>query len=109
MLRAPCMGRCDTAPVLELGHAHIDHATVEKVEAAIAAGHTHALSPTTKALTPMSRRVVMPTEGAARGRQLGRRAGQDLASVCADLAARAFRRARNGALCAPMQARAIWL
>ncbi len=42
VLRAPCMGRCDTAPVLELGHHHIDHATPEKVDAAIAAGHTHA-------------------------------------------------------------------
>lgn len=31
VLRAPCMGRCDTAPVLELGHAHIDHATPEKL------------------------------------------------------------------------------
>jgi len=41
VLRAPCMGRCDTAPVLEIGHNHIDHATVEKVEAAIAADDTH--------------------------------------------------------------------
>jgi formate dehydrogenase len=40
VLRAPCMGRCDTAPALELGHRHIDHATPEKVQAAIAAGHT---------------------------------------------------------------------
>ena len=45
VLRAPCMGRCDTAPVLELGHNHIDHATVEKVAAAIAAGDTHAHLP----------------------------------------------------------------
>ncbi len=45
VLRAPCMGRCDTAPVLELGHAHIDHATPEKVKAAIAAGETHAHIP----------------------------------------------------------------
>jgi formate dehydrogenase len=45
VLRAPCMGRCDTAPVLELGHNHIDHATVEKVQAAIAAGETHAHLP----------------------------------------------------------------
>jgi formate dehydrogenase len=37
VLRAPCMGRCDTAPVLEIGHNHIDHATVEKTQAAIAA------------------------------------------------------------------------
>ncbi|MCL5777995.1 NAD(P)H-dependent oxidoreductase subunit E [Limibaculum sp. FT325] len=45
VLRAPCMGRCDTAPVLEIGHNHIDHATVEKVEKAIAAGDTHAHLP----------------------------------------------------------------
>lgn len=45
VLRAPCMGRCDTAPVLELGHHHIDHATVEKVEAAVLAGDTHAHVP----------------------------------------------------------------
>ncbi|KAF0676129.1 NAD(P)H-dependent oxidoreductase subunit E [Profundibacterium mesophilum] len=45
VLRAPCMGRCDTAPVLEIGHNHIDHATVQKVEAAIAAGDTHAHLP----------------------------------------------------------------
>ncbi len=41
VLRAPCMGRCDTAPVLEIGHNHIDHATKEKVEEAIASGNTH--------------------------------------------------------------------
>nr|WP_325250665.1 NAD(P)H-dependent oxidoreductase subunit E [Amylibacter sp.] len=45
VLRAPCMGRCDTAPVLELGHHHIDHATVEKVEAAVLARETHAHVP----------------------------------------------------------------
>ncbi len=45
VLRAPCMGRCDTAPVLELGHAHIDHATPEKVRAAIAADEVHAKIP----------------------------------------------------------------
>lgn len=45
VLRAPCMGRCDTAPVLELGHHHIDHATVEKVQAAITAGQVQAHVP----------------------------------------------------------------
>jgi len=41
VLRAPCMGRCDTAPVLEIGHNHIDHATLDKVKAAISADDTH--------------------------------------------------------------------
>ena len=45
VLRAPCMGRCDTAPVLEIGHNHIDHATPEKVQAAIAGDDTHAHVP----------------------------------------------------------------
>jgi formate dehydrogenase len=45
VLRAPCMGRCDTAPVLELGHNHIDHATPEKVKTAMEAGDTHAHIP----------------------------------------------------------------
>ncbi len=45
VLRAPCMGRCDTAPVLEIGHNHIDHATPDKVAAAIAANDTHAHLP----------------------------------------------------------------
>ena len=50
VLRAPCMGRCDTAPVLEIGHNHIDHATPEKVKAAIAADDTHAHVPDYEAL-----------------------------------------------------------
>ncbi|MEM6679241.1 MAG: NAD(P)H-dependent oxidoreductase subunit E [Pseudomonadota bacterium] len=41
ILRAPCMGRCDTAPVVEVGHNHIDHATPETVLAAAEAGDTH--------------------------------------------------------------------
>ncbi len=45
VLRAPCMGRCDTAPVIELGHKHIDHATPASVLAAVATGDTHAVIP----------------------------------------------------------------
>ena len=41
VLRAPCMGRCDTAPVLEIGHNHIDHATVDLVNKAIDSDDTH--------------------------------------------------------------------
>jgi len=74
VLRAPCMGRCDTAPVLEIGHNHIDHATPDKVQAAIAAQDTHAHVPDYEVY------AAYVSDG----------------------------RARNGALCAPTQARAIW-
>lgn len=50
VVRAPCMGRCDTAPVIELGHKHVDHATPESVLAAVAAGDTHAVIPDYEAL-----------------------------------------------------------
>tara|TARA_R110002110_G_scaffold284987_1_gene499225 strand:+ start:28881 stop:30569 length:1689 start_codon:yes stop_codon:yes gene_type:complete len=40
VVRAPCMGRCDHAPVAEIGHRHVDHATQETVTAAISAGET---------------------------------------------------------------------
>ncbi|MFQ5534876.1 MAG: NAD(P)H-dependent oxidoreductase subunit E [Sphingomonadales bacterium] len=36
IVRAPCMGRCDTAPVAEVGHNHIDHASPETVRDAVA-------------------------------------------------------------------------
>jgi len=35
---APCVGRCDTAPVVEVGHLFVDHATPERVEAVIKSG-----------------------------------------------------------------------
>ncbi len=45
VLRAPCMGRCDTAPVVEIGHRHVDHATPETIAETIAAGDFHAVIP----------------------------------------------------------------
>lgn len=42
VVRAPCMGRCQSAPVAEVGHKHIDHATAETILDAAASGHTHA-------------------------------------------------------------------
>jgi NADH:ubiquinone oxidoreductase subunit F (NADH-binding)/NADH:ubiquinone oxidoreductase subunit E len=38
VLRAPCMGRCDTAPVCEVGHRFVDHATPASVEAVMESG-----------------------------------------------------------------------
>jgi formate dehydrogenase len=45
VVRAPCMGRCDSAPTVELGHNHVDHATAEKVIAAVHAGEIHPVIP----------------------------------------------------------------
>lgn len=41
VLTAPCMGRCDTAPVAEVGHYHVDNADGEKIINAIEAKHFH--------------------------------------------------------------------
>jgi formate dehydrogenase len=40
VVRAPCMGRCDKAPVCEIGHRHLESATVSGVQAALAR-HEH--------------------------------------------------------------------
>src|ERR1700743_3301431 len=45
VVRAPCVGRCDTAPAAEVGHNFVDHATVADVLAAAKAGDTHAHVP----------------------------------------------------------------
>ena len=45
VLRAPCMGRCDTAPVAEVGHRHVDRADVETVLAVAASGKHDATLP----------------------------------------------------------------
>ncbi|MGO3769331.1 MAG: NADH-quinone oxidoreductase subunit NuoE family protein, partial [Vreelandella alkaliphila] len=41
VLRAPCMGRCDTAPVVEVGHHHLGRADAAQVQAAIDGDDTH--------------------------------------------------------------------
>jgi NADH:ubiquinone oxidoreductase subunit F (NADH-binding)/NADH:ubiquinone oxidoreductase subunit E len=41
VLRAPCVGRCDTGPVAEVGHHFIDRATSASVLAAARNGETH--------------------------------------------------------------------
>src|SRR5215470_9283574 len=40
VLRAPCMGRCDAAPVAAVGHHHVDRATRDIVAAAVKAKQT---------------------------------------------------------------------
>lgn len=56
VLRAPCMGRCDTAPVVEIGHRHVDHATPEKVAETVASGDLHPEIPPYETLDDYRRR-----------------------------------------------------
>ncbi|MPZ10955.1 MAG: NADH-quinone oxidoreductase subunit F [Kiloniellaceae bacterium] len=49
VLPAPCMGRCASAPVAEVGHRHVDNATLESLTAA-AGGDHHAVIPAYKDL-----------------------------------------------------------
>jgi len=43
VLRAPCMGACDRAPVIAVGHVQVPHASPDDVAAAVAEGrHAHA-------------------------------------------------------------------
>ncbi|MBK8008373.1 MAG: NAD(P)H-dependent oxidoreductase subunit E [Rhizobiales bacterium] len=47
VVRAPCMGACDKAPVAAVGHAQVFHATNENVSAAVKAHeHPHAFKTT---------------------------------------------------------------
>ena len=45
VLAAPCMGRCDTAPVAEVGHRHVTKATVENISTAIDGGDHSPIAP----------------------------------------------------------------
>ena len=45
VVRAPCVGRCDTAPAVEVGHHFVDHANAASVLAAAKRGDTHAHLP----------------------------------------------------------------
>ncbi len=45
VVRAPCVGRCDTAPTAEVGHHFVDRASADSVLAAAKAADTHAHLP----------------------------------------------------------------
>jgi formate dehydrogenase len=45
VVRAPCVGRCDTAPAAEVGHHFVDHASAQSVLAAVKGDDTHAHLP----------------------------------------------------------------
>src|SRR3990172_7236142 len=41
VVRAPCIGSCDTAPAAEVGHHHVDHASAAKLKDLALGGHVH--------------------------------------------------------------------
>jgi formate dehydrogenase len=45
VLRAPCIGSCDTAPAAEVGHHHVDHATSPKLLEAAGMREVHPAIP----------------------------------------------------------------
>src|SRR5215470_14212053 len=45
VLRAPCIGSCHTAPAAEVGHRHVDHASVAKIAELAQRGEVHAQIP----------------------------------------------------------------
>ncbi len=45
VVRAPCMGRCASAPVAEVGHYHMDEATAASIAEAVSAGVSEAVVP----------------------------------------------------------------
>ena len=45
VVRAPCVGRCDAAPAVEVGHHFVDRATVASVQDAIVRGRTESEIP----------------------------------------------------------------
>ncbi|MEX1147797.1 MAG: NAD(P)H-dependent oxidoreductase subunit E [Sphingomonadales bacterium] len=45
VVRAPCMGRCDTAPVAEVGHYHVEDASASTIAETVNAGITEAVVP----------------------------------------------------------------
>ncbi len=45
VVRAPCMGRCDLAPVAEVGHRHVDSASADSIAEVARGGDLHPVIP----------------------------------------------------------------
>jgi formate dehydrogenase len=45
VVRAPCIGSCDTAPAAEVGHHHVDHASAAKLKDLARDSHVHPKMP----------------------------------------------------------------
>ena len=111
VLRAPCMGRCDTAPVLEIGHNHIDHATVDLVNKAIDSDDTHTRIPDYENYTAYAKAGGYEELAALRG---GKKTPDQVQDAVAEsglrgLGVRDFHPVKSGLLFAPKRGLDIWL
>src|SRR6516165_4722929 len=81
VIRAPCMGACDRAPVCAVGHSQVMHANIETVTAAVSRGaHAHAYA------TPMPFDAYVRSGGYAllRACQSGARTRDDIIKAVSD-------------------------
>ena len=102
VVRAPCVGRCDTAPSAEVGHHFVDHASVASVLAAAKGGDTHAHLPDYidyDAYVAGGGYAAAQAAALRRARQGGAAEGARRCVACAALAARAFPPDESGAPC----------
>lgn len=65
VVRAPCVGRCDTAPIAEVGHYYIDHADAAAVTRAVAEHRHDPVVPVVHRSKRLSHRRRPCTAGAA--------------------------------------------
>ena len=81
VVRAPCMGRCEQAPVAEVGHNHIGHATAAAVHTALDRGQ---LQPVIPAHLGFADYVAAGGYGLLRDCLAGRRRPDDVMAAMAD-------------------------
>ena len=103
VVRAPCMGGCDKAPVVAIGHALHENATADSVAEAVGGrAYASAHLPDYPGLDALPRRRrLSAAAGLPRRRAHARRRDRARSKLpgCAGSAAPGFRPGANGALC----------
>ena len=59
------MGRCDTAPVCEVGHLHVDYATLESLQAVVESDRREPEFPLIRIWQSIGRQEATPSSKAA--------------------------------------------
>ena len=108
VVRAPCIGSCDTAPAAEVGHRHVDHATPAKLRTLALRGEVHPRCRPTRISTPTRKAggyAVLQVLPVGRAQGGGRDRRRSRTAACAGSAAPASRPGASGAWCAPRRGR----